>query len=465
MRAEARRDLRADVLHLLQALLVRAGHVFEAREARAAQAHGRRVRGHGDREADQRAAQAHGPAAVDGLDHPVGRHVGDAVEGQQVVAGERVEVGRALELPRLVQPLDPLRAERLDVGRAARGPVDQPPDRLRGAGDVRAVELAAVALLGQRLPAGRALGGRDDLALLARPLRRVEHAGHEGDDVAGAAHEDGVADPDVARTDHLLVGERRARDGGAADEHRLEHGDGRDLADLADVPHDVGQHRGLLLGGVLVGERAARAVGARARGCVGVAVGEPQDGAVEVVVQRVPPRLDRGDHLLRLLGSFAVAHGRRLEAERHERRLQVALDAAARVEVEGEEAHAPPGHHGRILRAQRAGRGAAGIDQRLVGMGGVVGREGGAEHHELAPDLDALARLDGRGHAVAERPHEHGHVLARRAVSARDRPRQPALLVDERERHPVELGHDHDGLAGEAGEEGGDLLGRARLLE
>ena len=80
----------------------------------------------------------------------------DAVEPQQVVAAERVEVGRALEQPGLAEALDPDRADGLDVGRRARGPVDQPAHGLGRAGDVRAVELAAGALLGQRLRARRA---------------------------------------------------------------------------------------------------------------------------------------------------------------------------------------------------------------------------------------------------------------------------------------------------------------------
>ena len=73
--------------------------------------------------------------------------------------------------------------------------------------------------------------------------------------------------------------------------------------------------------------------------------------------------------------------------------------------------------------------------------------------------------VDAVGHAVGQRAHEHGDVVAGRPVAARDRPREPAALVDERERQPVELGHHDDRLAGEAVEERGDLLGRGRLLE
>ena len=125
--------------------------------AGAAQPRGRRLGGHRDRQADQRAAQADGAAAVDRLEHAVGRHLADPLEPQQLLARERVEVRRALEQAGLVEALDPHGADRLDVGGGARGPVDQPPHRLGRAGDVGAEQLAAVALLGQRLPARRAL--------------------------------------------------------------------------------------------------------------------------------------------------------------------------------------------------------------------------------------------------------------------------------------------------------------------
>ena len=89
---------------------------------------------------------------------------------------------------------------------------------------------------------------------------------------------------------------------------------------------------------------------------------------------------------------LAVPHGGRREAERDQRRLEVGRHAVAGVEVEGEEAQAALGDHRRVLGAQRAGGGAARVDQRLVGMGGVVGGEGGAQHHELPPHLDAVGR-------------------------------------------------------------------------
>ena len=309
-------------------------------------------------------------------------------------------------------------------------------------------------------PQRRALRRRHDLALGAGALGLVEHAGHERDHVAGAAHEHGVADLDPARPDHLLVGERRARDRRAADEHRLQRRDRRDLAGLADVPQHVGQHRGLLLGRELERERAARRVRARAGGGVRVAVGEPHDGAVEVVVELVAAGLDRRDHLLDRLGVVAVLHLRRLEPEVAQRRLEVARRLVG-VEVEREEPQPPLRDGLRVLRPDRPGGAAARVDQRLVRVRGVVGGERRAQHHGLAADLDAPGRRDLQRQVVDQRPHEHGHVVAGRPVPARDRARQPPVLVDERQREPVELRHHDHRLAGEALQERRDLLGLA----
>ena len=458
-------DLRADVLDLLELLLARVGDRLEAGEAVAAELGGGALGGHRDREADQRLAQPDAAAALDRGDHVVGRDLADAVELEQGLPVERVEVRGPVELAGLVEALDPLLADRVDVRGGAARPVDQAADRLGRAGDVGAVELAAVALLREVLPAARALRRRDDLLLGPGALGGVEHAGHERDHVPGAADEHRVADPHVAGADDLLVGERRARDGRAADEDGLEHGDRRHLADLAHVPDDVGQQRRLLLGGVLERERAARGARAGAGGGVGGPVGQPQDGAVEVVVELVAALLDLADHLLRVLRVAGVAHVGRVEPERLQRGLQVVLDLALRAEVEGEEPQPAALDGLRVLGAHGAGGGVAGVDQRLVGVRLVVGREGRAQHHELPADLGGGRRPELRRDAVGDRLDERRHVLPGGAVAARDRPREPPALVDEREREPVELGHHDHGLAGEALEERHHLLGLGGLLE
>ena len=62
---------------------------------------------------------------------------------------------------------------------------------------------------------------------------------HLRDHVAGAQHDHLVADAHVLAREVLLVVQRRELDGHAADVDRLEHGERVQVAELADVPHDV----------------------------------------------------------------------------------------------------------------------------------------------------------------------------------------------------------------------------------
>ena len=195
-------------------------------------------------------------------------------------------------------------------------------------------------------------------------------------------------------------------------------------------------------------------------------LGEPQDGAVEVVVELVALRLDLADDRL---GGLPRRRQWRMSAASKPSVFRPSSrsvrSALGRVEVEGEEVQPALGDRGRVLRAHRARGGVARVDQRLVGMRLVVGGERRAQHHGLAADLDAAAGPTPVGHPVGQRADEHGDVVAGRPVAARDRPREPPVLVDERQRQPVELGHHDHRLAREAGEEGLDLLGLGRLLE
>ena len=112
-----------------------------------------------------------------------------------------------------------LLAEPLDVHRAARGEVAEPPDELRGAGGAGAA-LDLLALLAHDLRAAhRALGGKRERPLLAgAPL--LERLHDLGDDLARAADEDPVAHEDVLAPHLVLVVERRARHHRAGDPDR-----------------------------------------------------------------------------------------------------------------------------------------------------------------------------------------------------------------------------------------------------
>ena len=87
--------------------------------------------------------------------------------------------------------------------------------------------------------------------------------------------------------DLVLVVQRGHADGRAADEHRLEHGEGRGPAGAPDRHLDVAQHGGALLGRELVGDGPARRLGGDAEQ---LALGQLVDlhhHAVDLVVEVV----------------------------------------------------------------------------------------------------------------------------------------------------------------------------------
>ena len=128
---------------------------------------------------------------------------------------------------------------------------------LGGAVDVGAVGVALTRQADQGTAARGARGGEVPGAAVPRPVGH-DGAQHLGDHVAGLAHEHGVAWPDVLGLDLVLVVQGGQGDGGAADEYRLEHGEGRRLPGAADRHHDVLEQSRALLGRELVGDRPSR---------------------------------------------------------------------------------------------------------------------------------------------------------------------------------------------------------------
>ena len=126
----------------------------------------------------------------------------------------------------------------------------------------------------------------------ARPL--VEHDFENlRDDVAGALHDDRVADAHVLARDLVLVVQRRVGDDDAADRDRLQLGDRRQRAGAADLDLDRLDDRRRPLGGEFVRDRPARAARDEAEPLLQREVVDLVDDAVDVVAERRALRLDR----------------------------------------------------------------------------------------------------------------------------------------------------------------------------
>src|SRR5580700_6584218 len=118
---------------------------------------------------------------------------------------EAEDVARLADQPVLPESSDVLLAEPLDIEAMARHEMPQPLDRLRGAYQPAGAAPRHLARLAHReAAADRAVVGE----LVAHGVLRtpVEHDGDDlRDHVAGALHNDGVADADVLTLDLVLV--------------------------------------------------------------------------------------------------------------------------------------------------------------------------------------------------------------------------------------------------------------------
>ena len=189
----------------------------------------------------------------------------------------------------------------------------------------------------------------------------VAHLDHLRDDVAGALHDHGVADPDVLALDVVFVVQGGAGDHDAADGHRLERRDRREGAGATHLHRDP-DHPGLrLLGGELERDRPARRAADEAQAPLVVDAIDLHDDAVDIVGQLealCPEPLVVGDHR----GLVRAALGQRIDAKAPlvQPVEEVAVRALDRrygfAPAIGEEAQPTSGGDARVQLAQRASR-------------------------------------------------------------------------------------------------------------
>ena len=149
--------------------------------------------------------------AVDSGDQLLGADLGEAFEAEQVVDGQRVDVGRVGDEAALRELGDGAFAETLDVHRPARRQVDRSAAS-RCAGHVGSMQRrsASPSRRTSGLPhAGHVAGNVHGSAALG--AQRQHRADDLGDDVAGLAHDHGVAGADVLGAHLVLVVQRRRR--------------------------------------------------------------------------------------------------------------------------------------------------------------------------------------------------------------------------------------------------------------
>ena len=180
------------------------------------------------------------------------------VELDQLLDRELVQVGRGIDQPRLEQLLQPRVGQSADVHRVARREVHQPFQSPAGAGDVR--DSRPPPPPRRSAPACRRPGSDRAWPTAARSPSRRSGIGrdHLRNHLAGALHLHPVAHAQVLLPDQRLVVQRGQPHRGAADLHRLEHGERVERAGAPDVHLDVEQPRVGDVGRELARDRPAR---------------------------------------------------------------------------------------------------------------------------------------------------------------------------------------------------------------
>src|SRR5438105_13706006 len=299
----------------------------------------------------------------------------DFLELDLVVAlFQREDIGGLLHPFLLEEEFDLLFAEAVDVEGATRGEQLQVLDLLVGTGELAGAAGARPLFPGRGLLAHH-IGVQRARALL-RELKRLrilrplveDDIDHLWNHVAGALHDDGVADPDVAAVaqllavaadalDVVLVVQRDVLHDDAADADRLKLADRRERAGAPDLDLDIAEHGHGALRREFMRDRPARRARHEAKPFLPVDAIHLVDDAVDVVVELGALFLDlvvEGDQLLdrmTKLGQRIGLEAAALEPTDHAglRRLRHRAHLAPGI---GEKAERTRGGDGRILLPQ-----------------------------------------------------------------------------------------------------------------
>ena len=227
--------LRPDALALHDLLLARGCQAVDVAEV-AREVLGGHPADVGDVQPEEHAAERDRLRRLDRSDRVRRRDLGEAVELEQLLLGQPVELGQRADEAEVPEPAHELLADAVDVGGGLH-PVDQRLEPARRAGAVRAaVHRLALGLDDLRAAERAVRRHRERLrALAVRPGRPDDLRDH----VAGALDDHVVALADLLAVDVLLVVQRRARDRDAADLDGLEHRPRIERARAADADRDL----------------------------------------------------------------------------------------------------------------------------------------------------------------------------------------------------------------------------------
>src|SRR5579883_3185184 len=383
---------------------------------------------------------------LDGLEHIIRALLLDALQRQQLLAGQRVEIREGLDQASLNQLFTHTLADALNIHCAFRDEVPQTLQVACGTGQIGTVGHRHICFALDGSPADRAIVGQMvDLLVAGAALdHRFDDLGNH---LAGALDQHPVADAQVFALDIALVVQGGPLDGYAANVDRFEQGPGIDRAGAPDIDANVEQTCCDLRGGILKSNRPAWIAGDGAQFLLLHDIINLDDHAIDLVgqVEAIAfPLLAVLHDLIQIVGELDIGIDREAPFADQFQALPLAmhLHALDIADLIAKEVQLAAGGDARILLAQRASGGVARIGEKPAVADLLVQLlEAFDRHIDLAAYLHALgnalaAQLLGN---AADRAHVRRPVLANHAIPTRGPDDQAAFLIGQSHRQAIDF--------------------------
>ncbi len=436
---------RADPLDRLQLLDRGRGQRPQARET-ARQVAGRALADVGDAEGEEQAVEGAAAGLLE-LAHEVGgRHLAPPGERGQPARLEVEQGGGVRDQAGRCQLLEEAVAEALDVHRRAPDEVAQPRRHHPRAVAVGAANGDLALLPLDRAAAGRAARRPGEGDGVGGALG-ADHPLDLGDDIPPLADPHRVADPHVQALDLVEVVQGGAGHGRAHDRHRLQHRHRGQHPGATDLDHDLPHPGRAPLGRELEGHRPAHRPGGGAEATLLAGPVDLEHDPVGVEVQGRALRAPAGQvrpGLLEARAPLPAGADREAQPGQPLEPLRVAVQVVALDpgQLVAEQAQGAAGRLPRVEEPDRPGGRVARVGElrlarrppRAVELGQTAARQ-----VDLAPHLEQGRGADHRQGQLADGAGVGGDVVPHHPVAAGHRPHQETALVDEGDRHAVDL--------------------------